>query len=103
MHFFPVGYNNAWYPQDSKNIQAAGGAVGGSHIVVAYQQHNRHPFIGQALDPAGELPLKGGVGPLILVGIAGKHTYINLSLQGDINGLAETSQKINDPAIQPGF
>jgi hypothetical protein len=91
MHLFPVGYDDARHPQDSKNVQAAGGPVGGGHIVVADQQDDRHPFIGQALYATGKFSLKRGIWALIFVGISGKHAHIHLSLQGHVDGLAEAS------------
>ena len=89
--------------QDPKNFQAAGGAVRGGHIVVAHQQDGGHARVCQAFDTAAKLALKGGIGALVFVGVAGKNADVGLPLQGNVNHLAQASQKINHPAIQTGF
>ena len=76
-----VGDDDARHAQYPKNIQATGRPVGRGHIVIADQQDDRHPFVGQPLDAAGKLPLKGGVRPLIFVGVAGKNTGVNHPLR----------------------
>jgi hypothetical protein len=103
MDLFPVGHDHPRHIQYAENVNTTGGQVGRGQIVIANQQDHRHALIGQPLEPAGKLALKGGIRALILISIAGKNTNINLTFKGNINSLTKPAQEIYDSAVQARF
>ena len=89
MDFLSPSDDHARHIEHAKDVQAAGGAVGGSHIVIANQQKDRYARIGQTFDPARKFALEGGVRALIFVGVTSKNTNIDLSVQSQIDRLTK--------------
>jgi hypothetical protein len=63
---------------------------GDGHIVIANEQDHGHVMVCQPFDSTRKLPLKGGIGTLILVDITGQDTHINLTFQRQVDGLAQS-------------